>query len=77
MIGSITPKHFDQHSFDTLSLQVCEIQSVLSYLTQYGEFTDQHTPNAISALERLVAFLQADIESYGKLYMEQTEEAAK
>lgn len=70
MISSALPERFEAACFDQFSLQVSEIQSLLGYVIQYGDFTDEHTPNAVSALERLVKFLQADIQAYHSLYMQ-------
>lgn len=58
---------FDRSSFDRLSLQVSEIQSLLEFLTEYGELPNKEACT-VSALERLADLLQADIEAMQRAY---------
>lgn len=67
MIMNLPITGFDRGSFDRLSLQVAEIQSLLEFLTEYGELPNKEACT-VSALERLADFLQADIEAMQRAY---------
>lgn len=58
------------HSFDDLSLEVAELQAVLSAITEMGDCGNQ-TACLISAAERLANWLQDDVEALRTAYCNQ------
>ena len=59
-----------QRSFEDLSLQVAELQVMLSVITALGN-VDNQTGCLVSAAERLANWLQADVEALGIAYCQQ------
>lgn len=57
-------------SFDDMSLQVAELQSLLSAITDLGNH-DNQTGCLVSAAERLANLLQADIQALHVAYRRQ------
>ena len=73
-LNSNTITKFDKQSFDTLSLQVAEIQSVLAFLST-SDGMENKEALTVSVLERLATWLQADILAYQQAYVEQIKQA--